>query len=793
MTVSHIRVLGAREHNLKGVSVDIPRDRLTVMTGISGSGKSSLAFDTVYAEGNRRYVESLSTSARQFLEQVAKPDVEMIEGLPPTIAVSQRPYHVGPRSTVATTTEIYDFLRLLFARLGTPHCPKCGRVISKSTRSEIIDSVMLKPKGTRIMVLAPRVRNIRGGHAELIEQIKREGYVRVRIDGILAELRDLQPLPPRRSHTIEVVVDRLVVKPGLRARLADSIELALRTGSGSVSIAVESDGVWKDMSFSTHYSCPECEFHFPELSPRIFSFNNPYGACSNCGGLGTKLELDMDLIIPEPGLSLAEGAIMPWRRGAKKVSDPKMELLEKFAKAYDISLFAPFKDMPEKAGKTLLEGGKLEGFEYEGLLNELGKRFFGTQSEKVKTQTLRWMSAKSCPTCKGARIKPELLSVKTGSRNIHQITKLDIETARKFFEKLEFDGSAAEIARPIMREISGRLRFISEIGLGYLTLDRASATLSGGEFQRIHLATQIGSGLVGVCYILDEPTVGLHIRDNRQLLDALIRLRDIGNTLIVVEHDEETIRLADFLIDMGPGAGAEGGEIVAQGTAADVEKSGTLTGMYLSKELEIPIPRRRRALEHEDAVRLFGARENNLRKIDVTIPLGGLVCVTGVSGSGKSSLVTQTLIGALHRQMYGSGDKPGEHDRIEGGRFLDRIIEIDQSPIGRTPRSNASTYTGLFKHIRNLFAKTREAKIRGYGAARFSFNVKGGRCEACQGQGTKRIEMHFLPDVYVTCDTCGGTRFSLETLEITYRGLNIADVLKLKVVEALDFFKNIPH
>ncbi|TET33835.1 MAG: excinuclease ABC subunit UvrA [Planctomycetota bacterium] len=793
MPVRHIKVRGAREHNLKGIDVDIPRERLTVITGISGSGKSSLAFDTVYAEGNRRYVESLSSSARQFLEQVAKPDVEMIEGLPPTIAVSQRPHRAGPRSTVATTTELYDFLRLLYARLGKPHCPTCGRPIMHATATEIVDSAMALSGGTRVIVLSPRVRKIRGNHSQLIDQIKREGYVRIRVDGILMELRDVKPLPPKSPHTIEVVVDRLAVKKGIRPRLADSVELALRTGNGSLVLAVERDGVWNDTPYSTHYSCPECDFHFPELSPRVFSFNNPYGACQDCDGLGTQLELDFDLIIPEPRLPLADGAILPFRRGSKKVSDPKMALLEKFAKAYDISLFAPFADMPDDARDALLNGGEKDDFSYEGLVHELGKRFFSSQSEKVKSQALRWMSAKPCPTCGGARIKPELLSVIIAEKNIHEITKFDIGSARRFFKKLKFEGTEAEIAKPIMREILGRLGFIEEIGLSYLTLDRNSSTLSGGEFQRIHLATQIGSGLVGVCYILDEPTVGLHVKDNRQLLDALTRLRNIGNTVIVVEHDEQTIRMADHLIDMGPGAGAQGGEVVARGTPSEVESTDTLTGMYLSRELEIPIPRRRRALQHEEAVRLQGARENNLQNIDVTIPLGGLVCITGVSGSGKSTLVTQTLIRALHRQMYGTGEKPGAYSRIEGGRFLDRIVEIDQSPIGRTPRSNPATYTGLFKHIRNIFAKTREAKVRGYSPARFSFNVKGGRCEACQGQGTKRIEMHFLPDVYVRCDKCDGTRFSRETLEVTYRGLNIADVLKLKVVEALDLFKNIPH
>jgi excinuclease ABC subunit A len=792
-----IRIVGAREHNLRDVDIEIPRDTLTVVTGLSGSGKSSLAFDTIYAEGQRRYVESLSAYARQFLEQMQKPNVEHIDGLPPTIAIEQRRGSVNPRSTVATVTEIYDYLRLLFARAGVPHCYRCGRPIEQQTAQQITDAILQLPERTKLMILAPLVQGRKGEHKDVIRRAKREGLVRLRIDGELTEAREIKAVPnKRRKHTIEAVVDRLVVKEGIRSRLNDSVETALRLGEGLCLASVldqDDDGepVWRDTLYSEIYACPACGISFEELSPRMFSFNSPYGACPTCDGLGNRQELDPELIVPDPSLTLADGAIQAWRKGGKRMMIYYNRLLRRFSRDYGVSLDTPWQELPEHLQEVLLHGDDDPGF--EGVIPNLEHRFEKTDSEYVKQRIHGFMSVQPCPDCKGRRLRPESLAVTVGELGIMEVSGLTIEKAVEWFGGLRLAGEAGAIAEPIVKEIGKRLSFLQGVGLEYLTLDRTAGTLSGGEFQRIRLASQVGSGLVGVCYVLDEPTIGLHQRDNRRLLDTLCSMRDLGNTVIVVEHDEEVIRDADYVVDLGPGAGSHGGEVVARGTVAEVEKTeDSLTGGYLAGELEIPVPRERRPAHPRSGIKVQGARENNLNRINVSFPLGVLTCVTGVSGSGKSTLVNEIFYKALARELNRAKTRPGAHTRLLGTGNVDKIIAIDQSPIGKTPRSNPATYTGVFDAVRDLFARTNEAKVRGYQAGRFSFNVKGGRCEACQGQGVMKIEMHFLPDVYVTCEECKGRRYNRETLEVKYKGLTIADVLEMQIGEAVHVFKNVP-
>ena len=792
-----IIVKGAREHNLKDIDVRIPRDRLVVITGLSGSGKSSLAFDTIYAEGQRRYVESLSSYARQFLEQMQKPDVEFIEGLPPTISIEQRSRGANPRSTVATTTEIYDYLRLLFARVGTPHCPGCGKPISRQTPVQMVDDILRNPTGTRLILLAPLIRGKKGEHRDVINRIRREGFIRARIDGEITEVKDIPKLDKRRKHTIEAVVDRLAVKDEISPRLQESVELSLRMGEGIMTLARQADGLWQDVVYSELYACPDCGISLEELEPRIFSFNSPYGACPKCGGLGTRLELDEDLIVLDPSLSLKEGVIHAWRRGGKRMNIWYNRKLRRFAADFGILMTAPYERLPEDVRRIIMYGTNEDDEEkhgafFEGVVPNLMRRFKKTDSEYVKARILSYMSELPCPACKGARLKPTSLGVTIDGRNIRDVTHMSVEQAFEFFSSLKLNKEQAQIASQVLKEIRERLRFMLSVGLSYLTLDRRSGTLSGGEAQRIRLATQVGSGLVGVCYVLDEPTIGLHQRDNRKLLDSLMRLRDLGNTVIVVEHDEETIRSADHIIDMGPEAGEHGGRIVVQGTVDDVTECGeSLTGAYLRRSLRIPIPGKRRKPDKKSRyITMVGAREHNLKNLTVAMPLGLFVCVSGVSGSGKSTLVSEILHRGLMRALHNTGEKPGLHDRILGVDKIDKVIAIDQSPIGRTPRSNPATYTGVFTRIRGLYALVTEAKIRGYGPGRFSFNVRGGRCEACQGQGTRKIEMHFLPDVYVVCEECKGSRYERETLEIRYKGKNISDVLEMRVEEALKFFAN---
>jgi len=817
-----IVVLGAKEHNLQSIDVRIPRDKLVVITGLSGSGKSSLAFDTIYAEGQRKYVESLSAYARQFLEQLGKPDVEHIEGLPPTVAIEQRAGGHNPRSTVATTTEIYDYLRLLFARVGVPHCwaklpggGTCGRPITSQTVSQMVDQILGLPEGTRFMVLAPVIRGQKGRHEELLRHVQREGYVRVRIDGRTHELKDLPELDKNRKHTIDVVVDRLILRESVRIRLSDSIETALGLAGGLVVISHEEkppqpedaeggDGngngamgkqagaTWKDQLFSATYACPKHpEANLEELAPRMFSFNSPYGACDECDGLGTILEFDPELIVPDVTLSLSQGAVDAWRHGGKRMNIFYNRLLRQFCRRYEVSPTLPYADIPVAKRRKLMEGDP--SADWEGVRPNLNRRWRNTDSEFVKARLHGYMSEQPCPVCGGARLKPASLAVTIDGRNICDVTRMSIAEALAYFDALELDTERSQIAETILREIRHRLTFLRDVGLDYISLDRTAGTLSGGEAQRIRLATQVGSGLVGVCYVLDEPTIGLHQRDNVRLIRTLVHLRDMGNTVLVVEHDEETIRCADHIIDMGPAAGRHGGRIVAQGTIEDILSSeASMTGKYMSGRMEIETPPRRRKLSRKKCLELRGCREHNLKNLSVRFPLGGILCVTGVSGSGKSTLVNQTLLRALKRRIYTSREKPGEFDKILGVGKIDKVIEIDQSPIGRTPRSNPATYTGVFDLIRQLFAKTREAKIRGYKPGRFSFNVKGGRCEACQGQGTKKIEMHFLPDIYVQCQACKGARYNRETLEVRYKGKTIADVLAMRVEEALGFFDSFP-
>ena len=798
MSARSIIVHGAREHNLKNIHVEIPRDKLVVVTGISGSGKSSLAFDTIYAEGQRRYVESLSAYARQFLEQMRKPDVDYIEGLPPTISIEQRSGVSNPRSTVATTTEIFDYLRLLYARVGEPHCYKCGRKIAQQSPAQIVNRVLRLDKGTRVMLLAPVVRGRKGEHKDAIDSAKRQGFVRLRVDGEIVDIGAVPSLDKNKKHEIEVVVDRLVIKAGIRSRLADSAELALKVGEGLLTVAAQEGGKWEDHIFSELYACPICGVSLPELTPRMFSFNSPYGACPACDGLGTKLEFDPDLIVSDKSLSLFDGAVEAWRRTGVQMARWYWHVIRRFCDDFGADGNVPYRRFSKRLKKILIYGTDEKdlvkfGAKFTGVIPDLTRRFRKTESEHIKRRLHSYMSELPCPSCGGSRLRPESMAVTVNRKAIYALTRMSIEEAARFFKKVALSKEKAEIARLVLKEIRRRLSFLIDVGLAYITLDRRSATLSGGEAQRIRLATQVGSGLVGVCYALDEPSIGLHQKDNRKLIRTLKNLRDLGNTVIVVEHDETTIRSADHVVDLGPGAGAHGGWVVAEGVLGEVLKSSdSLTSQYLRGELSIELPGDRRPVSESNAITVKGARANNLKNINVSFPLGGFLCVTGVSGSGKSTLVDEILRKALARRIYGSGEKPGAHDSIAGATKIDKVIVIDQSPIGRTPRSNPATYTNVFSHIRALFAESREARIRGYKPGRFSFNVKGGRCEACQGQGTKKIEMHFLPDVYVICEECKGTRFNRETLEVKFKAKNIAEVLDMTVEEALTHFANFP-
>ena len=805
----YIRIRGANEHNLKNVSLDIPRNKFVVFTGLSGSGKSSLAFDTIYAEGQRRYMESLSSYARQFLGQMEKPDVESIEGLPPAISIDQKSTNRNPRSTVGTVTEIYDYFRLLYARIGTPHCPKCGKVIAKQSVDQMVDQVMELPERSRIQLLAPVVRGRKGEHAKLLEQAKRSGYVRVRIDGSMYELSEDIRLEKNIKHNIEIVVDRLIVKPGIEQRLTDSMENVLHLANGLVLIEVnggEAAG-GSMLSFSQSFSCPDCGISIEEIEPRSFSFNNPFGACPDCYGLGYKMEFDIDLMIPDRSLSIQDGAIVVtgWQSCTDKGSFTRA-ILDALAKEYQFDLATPFQELPQNVQDMLIhgtdgrevkvyyKGQRGEGIydvAFEGLIKNVERRYRETGSDTMKQEYESFMRITPCKACGGQRLKKSALAVTVADKNIAEITAMSIGELQQFMEQLVLTQQQELIGHQILKEIRARLRFLVNVGLEYLSLARATGTLSGGEAQRIRLATQIGSGLVGVAYILDEPSIGLHQRDNDKLLSTLNSLRDLGNTLIVVEHDEDTMRAADFIVDVGPGAGEHGGHIVATGTVEDlVNCEESITGAYLSGRIRIPVPEVRRTPTGWIEVR--GAQENNLKKINVKFPLGVLTCVTGVSGSGKSSLVNEILYKRLARDLNRARVIPGRHTEIRGLEQLDKVINIDQSPIGRTPRSNPATYTGVFDQIRDLFAATADAKARGYKKGRFSFNVKGGRCEACSGDGILKIEMHFLPDVYVPCEVCKGKRYNRETLEVKYKGKSIYDVLNMTVEEAMEFFKHIP-
>jgi excinuclease ABC subunit A len=814
MAIDKIIIKGACEHNLKCIDVEIPRDKLVVITGISGSGKSTLAFDTIYAEGQRRYVESLSAYARQFLEQMEKPDVESIEGLSPAISIEQKSTSKNPRSTVGTVTEIYDYLRLLFARVGRPFCYSCGKEITSQTVSQMVDQIMAMPEGARLTLLSPMVRGRKGEYRKELIQLRKDGFVRVVIDGTPMDLADEITLDKNKKHDIDIVVDRLIVKPGIERRLADSLETSLNHAEGIAKVSIVNDQtsggsktpkVSETLLFSETLACIDCGISYPEMTPRMFSFNNPYGACPDCTGLGTRMYFDADLVVPNPDLSIREGAIAPWE---KRLSGWYHLTLEALAKAYKFDIRTPFNKLPKKAQEIILQGSQGEKVEFwwdeesgqrhtyrkefEGVLNNLERRWRESDSEQVREELERYMNIMPCPTCKGARLKQEALFVRIAGSNIRDVTALSITDVLEFFSGLSLTTKEAEIARRILKEIRERLNFLINVGLDYLTLDRTAGTLSGGEGQRIRLATQIGSSLVGVLYILDEPSIGLHQRDNARLLATLRHLRDIGNTVLVVEHDEETILEADHVIDMGPGAGIHGGEVVAQGTPAEIMANpNSLTGKYLSGELSIPAPKTRR--KPERYLRIIGATENNLKGIEVDVPLGIMTCVTGVSGSGKSTLIIDTLYKVLCQRLYRSRDKAGGVKAIMGMEFLDKVINIDQSPIGRTPRSNPATYTGVFGDIRDLFAQLPESRVRGYKPGRYSFNVKGGRCEACSGDGIIKIEMHFLPDVYVQCELCKGARYNRETLEVRYKGKSIAEVLDMTVSQAAQFMENIPR
>ena len=797
-----IKIRGARVHNLKNIDLDIPKNKLVVITGLSGSGKSSLAFDTLYAEGQRRYVESLSAYARQFLGVMDKPDVDKIEGISPAISIDQRKSTHNPRSTVGTITEIYDYLRLLYARIGKPHCPNCGKLISRQTVDQIVDQVLKFTKNSEITILGPVIRSKKGEHHAVLEEIQRGGFVRVRIDGLVFLIEEAleKPMDKQKKHDIEVVVDRLVLDKDLdKSRLVDSLEIALRLGKGIVIVNKKTnskDLKEGDTTFSEHFACEDCGISMSELEPRIFSFNNPYGACPDCTGLGEKLEVDPELVIPNKRLTLSEGAIWPWSRASHKVGRQGYyySLMQGLAEKYNFSLDEEVKDLPKKVIDIILKG---DG-DFEGVIANLERRYHETDSDWTRQEIEQYMVIKLCPTCKGKRLKPEVLAVTLGDISIDKIVDLSVEKVKDFFEKLpdKLSANDLKIANPIIKEIKDRIQFLIDVGLSYLTLARKAGTLAGGEEQRIRLATQIGSKLSGVLYILDEPSIGLHARDQHRLIDTLIRLKELGNTVVVVEHDPQTMMASDWIVDIGPGAGKHGGKVMFEGTPKEILKSHTLTGEYLSgkRKVEIDKPKKEKKVNPKDQkyLEIKGAEEHNLKNVDVTIPLGKFVCVTGVSGSGKSSLVNDILARSLLKKFYRAKDEPGKHKEILGIENLNKVVLVDQSPIGRTPRSNPATYTGAFSYIRDIFTKTKEARVRGYSAGRFSFNVKGGRCEACEGQGQKKVEMYFLPDIYVECEECHGKRYNREVLEILYKDKNIADVLDMTVEEGMEFFKNIP-
>ncbi len=801
----YIHIKGANEHNLKNIDIDIPRDEFTVVTGLSGSGKSSLAFDTIYAEGQRRYMESLSSYARQFLGQMEKPQVESIEGLPPAISIDQKSTNKNPRSTVGTVTEIYDYMRLLYARAGIPHCPKCGREIKKQTVDEMVDRILMLEERTKFQILAPVVRGKKGRHEKVFESAKKSGYLRVRVDGNMYELTEEIKLEKNIKHSIEIIIDRLSIREGIEKRLTDSVENALKLGNGLMIVDVIGG---EEMTFSQNFACPDCGISIDEVQPRSFSFNNPFGACPDCYGLGYKMEFDEDLIIPDKSLSINQGAIVVL--GWQSANDGKSfsnAILQALALKYNFSLDTPFEDYPKEIHDILIYGTNGEkvavrykgqrgigvyDIAFEGLIKNVERRYRETSAESTKAEYETFMRFTPCATCHGQRLKKESLAVTIGDKNIYEMTEMSVRDLRQYLDELQLTETQLKIGKEILKEIKGRLQFLVDVGLDYLSLSRATGTLSGGEAQRIRLATQIGSGLVGVAYIMDEPSIGLHQNDNDKLLATLKHLRDLGNTLIVVEHDEDTMRAADYVVDIGPGAGEHGGQVIATGTAEDLMKNpNSITGKYLSGEIKITVPKTRR--KPKGFLKVVGAKENNLKNIDVKVPIGVLTCVTGVSGSGKSSLVNEILYKSLARKLNRARTIPGKCKKIEGMEQLDKVINIDQSPIGRTPRSNPATYTGMFDMIRDLFAATTDAKERGYKKGRFSFNVKGGRCEACSGDGILKVEMHFLPDVYVPCEVCGGKRYNRETLEVHYKGKTIYDVLEMTVEEALDFFKNVPR
>ncbi|MGE4213749.1 MAG: excinuclease ABC subunit UvrA [Anaerotignaceae bacterium] len=806
MSKDKIIIRGAKEHNLKNINLEIPRDKLVVFTGVSGSGKSSLAFDTIYAEGQRRYVESLSSYARQFLGQMEKPDVEYIEGLSPAISIDQKTTSHNPRSTVGTVTEIYDYLRLLFARIGTPHCPKCGREIRKQSIDQIVDQVLALPERTKFMLLAPVVKGRKGEHVKLLEDAKKSGYARVRVDGIIYELSEEIKLVKNNKHTIEIVVDRLVIREGIQKRLTESIETVMALSGGL--LVVNNTDTDEDMLFSQNFACPDCGISLGDIEPRLFSFNNPSGACPECTGLGVQMKFDPDLVVPNKALSIKQGAICaPGYNSISTTDSMSAVLFEALSQKYNFSLDTPFKELPLEIVNIIFygtqgekisinyknaNGGGTYAYNFEGVINNLQRRYAET-SETMRQDYEEYMTNISCPTCHGDRLKPEVLAITVGDKNISQVTQLSIKEIQKFFASLSLNSRDTMIADQILKEINARIGFLVDVGLEYLTLSRAAGTLSGGEAQRIRLATQIGSGLVGVVYILDEPSIGLHQRDNDKLIKTLKNLRDIGNSLIVVEHDEDTMLESDYIVDIGPAAGENGGEVIFSGTVEDIMKcQNSVTGQYLSGAKFIPVPKERRSIDQSNMLKIIGAEANNLKNINIDVPLGIFTCVTGVSGSGKSSLVNEILYKRLARDLNRAKCKPAIHMDMTGIEKLDKIINIDQSPIGRTPRSNPATYTGLFDLIRDVFSQTTEAKMRGYKKGRFSFNVKGGRCEACSGDGIVKIEMHFLPDIFVPCEVCHGKRYNRETLEVKYKGKTIADVLDMTVEDALEFFSNLP-
>ena len=799
----YIRIRGARQHNLKNINLDIPRDKMVVITGLSGSGKSSLAFDTIYAEGQRRYMESLSSYARQFLGQMDKPDVDYIEGLSPAISIDQKTTSRNPRSTVGTVTEIYDYLRLLFARVGHPHCPRCGKPVNQQSLDQMLDQLLALPERTKLLIMAQAVRGKKGEHKKLLEHIRKEGYTRLRIDGEIRDAGEEIQLEKNKKHTIEVVIDRLIIRPEIRPRMAESMEVALKMGQGVAYVQIV-DG--EQLMFSQNFACEDCGISLPEITPRMFSFNSPFGACPVCSGLGSQMEMDLELVLPDKAKSLAEGAIAPMSTNVKGYYMRQMDAL---VQKYGCTLDTPWQEMPAKlqqkllygTGEEILEFGyenmfgqyKIHRIPFEGVMNILNRRYRESESDTMREEYENYMSVNLCPECHGARLKPEVLAVTIGGKNIQQVTDMPVAQCQEFFQQVEFSDRERTIGQQVLKEINARLGFLAKVGLEYLTLSRAAGTLSGGEAQRIRLATQIGSGLVGVLYILDEPSIGLHQRDNNKLLEALKNLRNMGNTLLVVEHDEDTMRVADHIVDIGPGAGSQGGYVVAQGTAEEIMAvPESVTGQYLSPKKIIPVPEKRRQ-GNGNFLEILGAEENNLKNVHLKLPLGVFTVITGVSGSGKSTLINEILYKAVASKLYRIKGRPGKFKKLLGMENVDKVIDIDQSPIGRTPRSNPATYTGVFDLIRTLFSQCSEAKMRGYKPGRFSFNIKGGRCETCKGDGIIKIEMHFLSDVYVPCEVCGGARYNQETLEVKYKGKSIADVLDMTIEEAVEFFKNVPR